>query len=180
MTEIPEGAVVVGVSRRSGSPSALTWAADYAARFDLPLVAVIAHNNPRIPASGSAHRPPVVATTDSEPEDLLQDRLDYFVQAALGDGHAVTTVVLSGPAVATLAAATEGARLLVLGSPRDATKSSHRVSARLLDHARCPVVVMPPLTPGLSRGRRAGRRAAQAAITAAGRSGRPGALPGSR
>lgn len=157
MIEIPDGTVVVGVSRRAGSPSALTWAADYAAKYDLPLVAVIAHNNPRLPMSGSARRPPVVLTNDSEPEYTLQDRLDYFVTSALGEGHTAMTAVLSGPPVAMLAATTERARLLVLGSPRDATKSSHRVSARLLDHARCPVVVMPSLTAGRSRGGAFGR-----------------------
>lgn len=67
MAKIPDGAVIVGVSTRSGSPAALAWGAKYASKYKLPLIAVMVYRQPRAPGTPSV-RPPAVPKT--APDEL--------------------------------------------------------------------------------------------------------------
>ncbi len=148
-TQATEAPVVVGVSPRTGSPSALRWAADYAKLRNAPMVAVMAWR-PTRPTGGGAPggRPPASLMTGDlpDPERDANDRLAGFVATALGKRHGVVCQVVRGTAVSSLLEAGAMAQLLVLGEPRPGRMASVRtglVAPQLVTGATCPVVVMP-------------------------------------
>jgi nucleotide-binding universal stress UspA family protein len=173
--------IVVGVSRRTGSPDALRWATAEAQLRDAHVVAVTAWRPPRPPAA-PAGRPPAVqrASADQMFADE-QRRLSERVAAVLGadgaDGLASLRVEYSlrkGTPAQVLLAAAVGAQLLVLDSPRSgnfSTVPKSWIVPQVLFKSPCPVVLMPALES--SGGHRIGQRVAEAAEAVAS-AGRPG------
>lgn len=144
------GDVVVGVSPRSGSPTALRWAAAEAALRSTRLRAVMAWRSPTGPGT-SGTRPPLVSERDpAAPAVEAEDRLRAFVDAALGAGHGVECSVVKGTELTALLTEAEGASLLVIGEPAAGRVGAVRtglVAPQLVTKASCPVVVMPASTP---------------------------------
>lgn len=176
---IPEmGGVVVGVSTRSGSPTALRWAADFARERGLPLHAVMAWRSPRAPAA-PAMRPPIPTTHGSaDPTVAANEKLRGFVASALGEDNEVECETFRGAPRPILRKMSKHAALIVLGSPRDTNVSAHRVAAELVVQADCPVVVMPRMPRAdPSKAKSTGRKIASAAAKAAAGAGRPGRPP---
>ena len=168
--------IVVGVSSRSGSPSALQWAAEHAAAVGGHVRAVLAWRPPRPPVA-SGNRPPAVSTlADADPQRAAEGKLERLLRAALGEDHAVQAVAVQGSARSVLLRESQRADLLVLDSPRAAklvAPGAKLLAPQLVFSAACPVVVMPPpVEESTSAVRRAGRRLGRAAATA-GRPGRP-------
>jgi len=137
------GTIVVGVSGRSRSASALTWAVDEARHRDAAVVAIRAWR-PSAPSS-SGSRPPL-QTYDSESAYAAeQARLEADVAGVLGPDHGVECRLVHGGRRKVLIAAAQGADLLVLDAPRQSDLSvGPRFAHRLVYTAPCPVVIMPP------------------------------------
>jgi CBS domain-containing protein len=135
----PEGPVVVGIDGSEGSVRALRWAARAAASTGAPLVAVIACETPDLygtPAQVIAEAGLRLATT---------------VRRALGADEAarraLTEKVREGRPMRVLVEASEGARLLVVGSRHvDGLGGplGGSLTARLVSRALCPVVAVVP------------------------------------
>ena len=142
--------IVVGVSRRTGSPDAIRWAAAEARLRDTRVIAVTAWRGPRPPA-GSGGRPPAIPAAPVEEAFVLeQQRIADQVSELLGGDLTSMRVEFSlrrGSAVSVLLAAAVGAQLLVLDSPRSGTFSSvakSLIAPQLVFKSPCPVVLMPP------------------------------------
>jgi nucleotide-binding universal stress UspA family protein len=151
MSAAMTGPVVVGVSPRTGSPSALRWAADYARLRGAQLVAVLAWHPTRAPAAPGGRPPGSLLTGGlSDPEREATQKLGEFVAAALGADHGVDCRAVRGNEVSALLESGAGADLLVLGEPRSGPMAAVRtglVAPQLVGRASCPVVVMPPVHP---------------------------------
>lgn len=155
----PRPPVVVGLDGSDAALVALDWAADEAARRDLPLVVVHAWSIPLPPVPMG---PAVAGPSDDALRDAAQELLDEGV-THVRDHH--PTVDVSGdlhaspPATALLAAAKEAA-LLVVGS-RGLDSFSEllvgSVSVQVATHCACPVVVVHVPKPGIVPGPDAGR-----------------------
>jgi len=173
--------VVVGVSGRTGSPSALRWAVGEAVAHGGRVRAVLAWRPPRAPGV-SGGRPPAVPSTDvDDPQAAAEERVRSAVARALGEEHGVDCVALQGAARAVLLRQSREASVLVLDSPRSAklaTPGAKLLAPQLVFTASCPVVVMPPpVEEGMSRARQATQRLGRAAAAAAASAGRPGLSP---
>nr|WP_276612245.1 universal stress protein [Kineococcus vitellinus] len=173
--------LVVGVSRRTGSPQALRWAQEEADHRGGRVRAVLAWRPPRAPAVAGG-RPPAVATTGvADLQAQAEEQLAALVEAALGQGHVVERVAVQGAPRAVLLRQSREAELLVLDSPRSAelsTPGAKLLAPRLVFSSACPVVVMPPpVEEGLSPTRRAAQRLGRAAASAVASAGRPGLPP---
>lgn len=147
MTAAAPGSVVVGVSPRTGSPSALNWAGTYAALRNVSVTAVLAWRPTRAPAAPGGRPPGSLLSGDlPDPERDAEARLAGFVAAALGPDHGVQCRVIRGNEVSALLECGAGAELIVLGEPSPGRLASVRaglVAPQLILRARCPVVVMP-------------------------------------
>lgn len=133
--------VVVGVSPRTGSPTALRFAAEEARRRGTDLRVVTAWR-PSNPPMTSGARPPA---THYDPEAEFQDateRLRSQVRSALGDDANVRLEVVHGGKVRVLLQAAETADVLVLDAPRR-PRLGPVLAHRLTYVAECPVVTMP-------------------------------------
>jgi nucleotide-binding universal stress UspA family protein len=168
--------IVVGVSVRSGSPTALRWAADEARRRRCGLVAVRAWRAPRPPAAPGGRPPGVSRDADAEFAEA-EAKLRADVAATLGEDAKVECRLVKGTPVSVLLKESGGALMLVLDAPRRTDLKANTVLAhRLMYQVACPVVVMPPAltAPGPGKvakiGKEVGTRIAKAAATA----GRPG------
>ncbi|NHA67585.1 universal stress protein [Phycicoccus flavus] len=169
-----EYTVVVGVSPRSSSPTALLWARRQAREHGGRLVALRAWKAPTpqaTPSGTTAARVP--RSTDSEHEAF--SRLVSDVAEVLGPDHGAELVVTRGDRRRALLAAARDADLLVVDAPRSLA-ASPLFAHRLVYAAPCPVVVMPPRISGEPETglARASRAAGAAAVRAAGTAGRPG------
>ncbi len=157
--------IVVGVSAVTGSPLALRWAADLAARLGGQVRAVLAWRVPRPPGAPGVHPPAVPSTGVADPEKDAQERLAQFVAAALGEDHGVESVVVHGGPVGVLLKMATAADLLVIDSPRPAKLTG--MSAKLAAAGG-----------GAAAGlRQATGRFAAAVVNAAGTAGRAGIPP---
>jgi nucleotide-binding universal stress UspA family protein len=181
--------VAVGVSARTGSPLALRWAVDLAAKLDGQVRAVMAWRLPRPPAAPPGVHPPAVSGVSAEQAERdAKQRLAQYVAAAVGDARQVEQVVMRGGPVGVLLKVAAEVDLLVVDSPRPArlaTMSAKLVAPRLVYRCPCPVVVMPALAAGEGGGavaelRRATSRFAAALATSAGTAGRAGLPPSIR
>jgi hypothetical protein len=144
----PGETIVVAVSPTSGSPTALRWGADEAARRRSRLVAISAWRPPRPPIS-TAGRPPAISNDADASLEEARARLQEQVRAALGDGDRVATEVVHGSTFRVLLQASEDAELLVLDAPgRVGFPEAPMLAHRLVYAAECPVVIMPPATTG--------------------------------
>ena len=168
--------IVVGVSVRSGSPTALRWAADEARRRRCGVVAVRAWRAPRPPSAPGGH-PPAVGRDVDAVFAAGEEKLRADVLAALGADAKVECRLVKGSAGSVLLKESEGAVMLVLDAPRRTDlKANTLLAHRLMYHVSCPVVVMPPaLTlPGPSRAARLGKEVGTRIAKAAASAGRPG------
>jgi nucleotide-binding universal stress UspA family protein len=138
MTNPSVAPVLVGVDGSAESKKALQWAANYAASTDSPLVALIAWDEPV-----NYGMPGLYADVDFEAR--ARGILTHTVIDALGGADRVELRTGKGHAAAVLVAASERARLLVIG------QHGHRgfagsllgsVSQHCVHHAQCPVTVI--------------------------------------
>ncbi len=140
--------VVVGISRESGSITALTWAWHEARLRHAPLVAVTAWRPP-LPSPGPAPRPTFAPISVEETHQQVEEDLVRLVQRVIGSEPEITTQAIKGGTTGVLIKAAAGAQLLVLGAPQPNRASglvtSRRVH-RLTTSVACPVVVMPSTT----------------------------------
>jgi nucleotide-binding universal stress UspA family protein len=144
--------IVVGVSRRTCSPDAVRWAAAEAQLRDTRVIAVTAWRGPR-PPGGSGGRPPAILAPVEEAFALEEQRIADQLTELLGDlaSFRVEYALRRGSAAAVLLAASVGAQLLVLDSPRGgnlSTLAKSLIAPQVLFKAPCPVVLMPPATDG--------------------------------
>lgn len=131
-----DGAVVVGVDGSEAANLAVGWASTLARTLDRPLVLLHARQAER------ATPFPVVPRGDGQPV------LPAPLREAIGDAAdlEVHREVVTAPADRALVEATGDATLLVLGRSRrrlPAGPGSGSVTRRVLDRARCPVVIVP-------------------------------------
>jgi nucleotide-binding universal stress UspA family protein len=165
--------IVVGVSARTGSPGALRWAVDVAARVDGTVRAVMAWRAPRAPAAPGGRPPAVPRTGPEDPAQDARERLSRLVAAAVGDVNRVACVVEEGGPARVLRRASRQADLLVIDSPRQERRSGvsgKLLAPRLLYRSACPLVIMP----AGDRGPSGLSRLAAAVADSAGRAGRAG------
>ena len=152
MTEDLVSPIVVGVSRRTGSPDAVRWAAAEAQLRNTHVVAVTAWRGPRPPGAPGGRPPAVqpVPTVDAFAEE--QARITDLLAGFLGGDLAamrVTFALRRGSASAVLLSAAVGAQLLVLDSPRSGSFSmlpKSLIAPQVVFKSPCPVVLMPPLS----------------------------------
>lgn len=141
--------IVVGVSRRTGSPSAVRFAVREARIRETWVLAVTAWRPPRPPATSGIRPPSVAATTPDDPFKTetariiasLTDTLDAPLET-LG----VDFELRRGSATTVLLQATKHAQLLVLDSPRSgdlSTVPKSWIAPAVIFRAHCPVVVTP-------------------------------------
>ncbi len=142
--------IVVGVSRRTGSPDAVRWAVAEAQVRQTRVIAVTAWRGPR-PPSAPGGRPPALAPTPvDEAFSLEQQRITELLAGLLGDDLAAMGVEFAlrrGSASSVLLAAAVGAQLLVLDSPRSGNFSvlpKSLIAPQVVFNSPCPVVLMPP------------------------------------
>jgi len=149
MARMEDGVTIaVAVSPSSGSPSALRWGAEEAARRNARLVAISAWRSPRAPISTGA-RPPAVSFDAQASLEEAKARLDEQVRATLGEDSGVHTEVVGGSTFRVLLQASETADLLVLDAPgRVEFPEAPLLAHRLIYAAECPIVIMPPATIG--------------------------------
>ncbi|MCW2542076.1 MAG: putative universal stress protein family [Frankiales bacterium] len=141
--------IVVGVSRRTGSPEAVRWAVAESRLRDTHVVAITAWSPPGA-ASATGGRPPAVGSLAGDDDFALeQERLAALVAQAVGgdlDALRVEFSLRYGAPAGVLLDAAEGAQLLVLDSPRAGllgTAGKSPVVPEILAKSPCPVVVMP-------------------------------------
>jgi len=142
--------IVVGISRRTCSPDAVRWAAAEAQLRDTRVIAVTAWRGPR-PPGGSGGRPPAIIASVDEAFAAEQQRIEDRLTELLGDLALlrVDYTLRHGSAAAVLLAASVGAQLLVLDSPRSgnlSTLAKSLIAPQVLAKAPCPVVLMPRAT----------------------------------
>lgn len=130
--------VVVGVDGSADSKRALQWAVEYARRFEAPVHAVTVWEKP-IPYAAR-----VVFTEDDEGRSRAM--LDETVREVLGEHSGVVQQVRQDHPARALVGASESAQLLVVGSRGHGSFVGillGSTSQYCVQHARCPVVVMP-------------------------------------
>ena len=135
------GAVVVGVDGSPASKDALRWAGDFARQAGAPLEVVSAWH---WPVSMVVALP---VPQDFDPVAEAESSLKKILAEVLGDdpGLSITTRVEGRPAAAVLIDASEGARLLVVGSRGHGGFTGlllGSVSEQCTRYAACPVVVV--------------------------------------
>lgn len=169
-----EYTVVVGVSPRSSSPTALRWAHEQARGRDGRVVAVRAWRAQTPQATPSGTTAARVGLASDAEHDAMA-RLLADLTDVLGPDHGVEPRVVRGDRLRALLDAADGADLLVVDAPRSVS-ASPLFAQRLVYAATCPVVVMPPRISGEPETglERATRAAGRAAVRAAGTAGRPG------
>ena len=144
--------VVVGISRRNGSPDALRWAVDEARIRGTRVLAVTAWRPPRPPAAPAARPPGVSPIPAEQARSEERQRLVELMEQQLGgplEAFGVEYELRTGaPTAVLLAAAAEG-ELLVLDSPRTGDLSAVRkswIAPSIVLRSQCPVVVMPRMS----------------------------------
>ncbi|MEO6957457.1 MAG: universal stress protein [Antricoccus sp.] len=136
--------VVVGIDGSDNSTQALQWAAEYARRYELPLVAIAAWG---LPTAGGYS--PYYSSQDDHSDELQTDAqtmLERTIREAGMDEAQVQTRVIRGHPAKVLLAAAEAAQLLVVGSRGHGGFVGMllgSVSHQCTQHAPCPVVVVP-------------------------------------
>jgi nucleotide-binding universal stress UspA family protein len=140
--------IVVGVDGSPGSDRALRWAITQAQLTDASVEAVASWQDPVASGAYSFGFAPVLAE-DEDWVTLTEKYLQESVARAVDELHSrvriVTRVVQGHPAQALLNAAT-GAELLVVGSRGHGKLAGMllgSVSQHCVQHAPCPVVVVP-------------------------------------
>jgi nucleotide-binding universal stress UspA family protein len=156
ITDIPAGAVVVGIDGSHDSEAAVDWAARHAAAENRDLVLLCGIGTPEsvlgwvaAGGAGAAAYLETAADTSHEIVDQAAARL-----AEHGWTDRLHTVVTRTEARAALLEASESASLVVVGSRGLGPVKSAlfgSVGAALAVHSHCPVVVVRPHHPGVVR-----------------------------
>lgn len=137
--------VVVGVDGSADAKTALAWAADAAALHDASVEIVSAWSFPSTVYERFAAVP-----IDTRPfEEVAHHAIENAVAATPGLGDVTRTVRFGSPAAAILDAAHD-ADVVVVGSRGLGTFTGWvlgSVSQQVVEHAPCPVVVLPPGEP---------------------------------
>ena len=139
--------IVVGVDGSPNSERALDWAMRQAAALHAPLTAIAVHEVPKSYWGGI----PVRGPADIPLLDELRRAAEEMTQRAasrLGDAKpaSVNVHAVSGFAVKELVDASHDADLVVVGSRAGggfARLLMGSVSSQLIQHAACPVVIVP-------------------------------------
>jgi nucleotide-binding universal stress UspA family protein len=146
MDESSNARIVVGVDGSPASKAALSWAVTEARLRHSTVEAVHAWQFPAIAVTHyGGEAVPVFARDDLEKaaEELLHDTV---TEVTGDDGDVdVTAVLADGRPADALLTASEGADLLVVGSPGHGGVAGAllgSVSTHVLRHSRCPVVVI--------------------------------------
>lgn len=137
--------IVVGVDGSESSRRALRWAVDHASAIGAPVLAVLAWQLTTLPAPPTARESWAVPPL-SEWEALGRDLLAETV-AQVPASSAVEQQLLHRPATAGLLETVRDDDLLVLGERGRggfARLLLGSVSRQCVEHAPCPVVVVPP------------------------------------
>ena len=132
--------IVVGVDGSPESRSALRWAARIAAAIDARIEAVIVWEF--VSSYGWSSLPPL-----SPPHPELEDQLARIVTDVFGEQApaGLTRRVLEGSAASCLIAEGKDAQLIVVGSRGHGGFAGlllGSVSAKVAEHANCPVLVV--------------------------------------
>jgi nucleotide-binding universal stress UspA family protein len=139
--------IVVGVDGSPGSKIALAWAMNQAKLTAATVEAVIVWQDPAV--YGSAYGWTSVAFEGDSYAMNMAKVLDDTIAEAAGEAGTPVTVlprVVQGHAVEALLEAAAGAQLLVVGSRGHGTFAGimlGSVSQHCVQHAPCPVVVVP-------------------------------------
>ena len=141
--------IVVGISRRTGSPDAVRWAAAEAQMRGTHVIAVTAWRGPRAPSTAGVRPPAVQSTAPDDAFDEEQERIINQLRRAVGDLEAlrVSFSLRRGSPAAVLLKAAVGAQLLVLDSPRAGGLTvlpKSWIVPQVVFRSPCPVVLMPP------------------------------------
>lgn len=142
------GPIVVGVDGSAASKAAVDWAARDAALRGLPLKAVHVLTPPLVMAFPEVPMPPgYLKWQEEEAGKILEDAVRVAAEAVGGAAKdvAVSTEMLSGPAIPTLVDASEGAGMFVVGCRGHGALARGllgSVSNALVHHSRCPVAVI--------------------------------------
>lgn len=131
--------VVVGIDASEAAGAALRWAAEYADKFELPLEAVIAWD------MGPYYGYPAI-DVDRDAEKRAHKALADTIRDVLGEDAVVTQRVLRGQTAPVLLEAGKSAALLVVGTRGHGAFAGMllgSVSQHCVQHATCPVVVIP-------------------------------------
>ncbi len=140
--------IVVGVDGSPNSGRALDWAMRHAAAVHAPLTVMTVHEVPKSYWGGI----PVIGDADATLLDKLHQAAEEMTQNAasqLGDAQPASVHIraVNGFVVKELVDASQDADLLVLG-PRSISGFTRllmgSVSAEVVQHSACPVVIVPP------------------------------------
>jgi nucleotide-binding universal stress UspA family protein len=142
--------IVVGVDASAGALAALDWACEEAARRGATVQVVTAYAGCGESADQLTAMEPWAQAARHDAEETL-DRALEARRAEVDGGVAIETTVVDGDAAHALLRLAEGADLLVVGSPGHGVFAGlllGSVSHACVQHAPCPVVVVPAAPPG--------------------------------
>ncbi|HKC28107.1 MAG TPA: universal stress protein [Jatrophihabitans sp.] len=140
MNQDAKAKIVVGVDGSDGSRSALRWAALFAGVMDARIDAVTVWEF--VSSFGWSALPPL-----SQPHEEIEKKLQQIVDDVFGPDRpaGLETHVYEGSAASTLVTLGEHATMIVVGSRGHGQFAGlllGSVSARVAEHAPCPVVVV--------------------------------------
>jgi nucleotide-binding universal stress UspA family protein len=154
MGEYGAARIVVGVDGSEGSKNALRWAARLAEATGAQIDAVAAWELTSLYGWSALSAIPAIYSPQPEIEKSLNETVDEVFGAHRPPDMRLKA--LEGPAVKTLLAASEGALMLVVGSRGRGGFTGlllGSVSAKVAEHARCPVLVVHSTQPPAETGR---------------------------
>jgi nucleotide-binding universal stress UspA family protein len=148
-TSLPAGRparVIVGVDGSAGGRAALVWAAAEARLrgAQLHIVRTWPLDAPALPLPAYSSM-----SVDSRARDA-ERQVEVDSESVRGDDLTISSLICQGVAEHVLVDMSEGADLLVVGTRGRGSVLSlllGSVSAHVASHSRCPVVVVPHLTP---------------------------------
>jgi nucleotide-binding universal stress UspA family protein len=149
-----EHRIVVGVDGSPCSKTALLWALNQARQTGADVEAVAAWQRPATYGAGLGYAyvwPPSTLDVDSAAADALKalDETVSDVTAQMDQPIKVLTRVVQGHPAEVLTTAAAGAQMLVVGTRGHGTFAGillGSVSQHCVQHAPCPVAVIPPAT----------------------------------
>lgn len=135
--------IVVGVDGSEGSKNALRWAARIAEATGARIDAIAAWELTSLYGWSALSAIPAIYSPQPEIEKSLNETIDEVFGADRPKNMRVKA--LEGPAAKTLLSVSEGALMLVVGSRGRGGFTGlllGSVSAKVAEHARCPVLVV--------------------------------------
>jgi nucleotide-binding universal stress UspA family protein len=136
--------IIVGVDGSSSAKDALQWAAPEAARHNVPLTLIHVLPSPVVMTWPDLPLPPSFMEWPREQgRTIIRDAI-AVAEAAAGQAIQIDSDMVTGPAVAALADLSKEAQMVVVGCHGHGRlhQMLGSVSAGLIHHAHCPVVVV--------------------------------------